>query len=223
MEKMEHSARIRQIREALDLNQTDFAKNLDIPRTSLINYEKGGSIPSSFLDKLKSKFSVNIDWFMYGNGEPFEKELKPEEKKILLYKNSEIPKGMFVVPLLDQKLSAGSGSHLPEADEVTAFVQVPAYLARYGDKVAALTVDGDSMYPTLKRGDIIVCDSCGWSGDGIYALRMSGSGIVKRLTKSPGKIIIISDNQKYPQSEEPEESEDIQIIGRVHYAITKVE
>jgi phage repressor protein C with HTH and peptisase S24 domain len=70
---------------------------------------------------------------------------------------------------------------------------------------------------------MVVCDSCGWSGEGIYALRMSGAGFVKRITKRPGKLVIISDNPKYPPQEEPEESEDIEIIGRVHCAITKIE
>jgi phage repressor protein C with HTH and peptisase S24 domain len=70
---------------------------------------------------------------------------------------------------------------------------------------------------------MVVCDSGGWSGEGIYAVRMGGSGFVKRITKAPGKIVIISDNPKYPAREEPEESEDIKIIGRVHCAITKVE
>jgi len=42
-------------------------------------------------------------------------------------------------------------------------------------------------------------------------------------THTSGKLIIISDNPKYPPREEPEEGQDIQIIGRVHCAITKVE
>jgi len=44
-----------------------------------------------------------------------------------------------------------------------------------------------------------------------------------KFTKKLGKIVIISDNPKYPSQEEPEESQDIQIIGRVHCAITMVE
>ncbi|MDR2246262.1 MAG: S24 family peptidase [Treponema sp.] len=112
--------------------------------------------------------------------------------------------------LLDQRLSAGGGSFLPETDEVRALIHVPGYLA-HGDKIAALTVDGDSMYPPLHRGDMVVCDSRSWSGEGIYALRVGGSGYVKRITKRPGKTVIISDNPKYPTQEEPEESEDIEI------------
>lgn len=140
-----------------------------------------------------------------------------------VYEPSELPDGSFVVPLLDQRLSAGAGSYVPEEDEATALIRVPGYLARYGENIAALTVDGDSMHPTLQRGDMVVCDSCGWSGEGVYALRMGGEGFVKRLTKAPGKIVILSDNPKYPTREEPENSQDIQIIGRVHCAITKVD
>lgn len=136
---------------------------------------------------------------------------------------SEISEGAFVVPLLDQKLSAGPGAYVPETDEAQALIQVPPYLSRYGKNIAALTVEGDSMDPTLKRGDMVVCDSLGWSGEGIYAVRMGSAGFVKRLTKAPGKIVILSDNPMYPPREEPEESTDFEIIGRVHCAITKME
>jgi transcriptional regulator with XRE-family HTH domain len=129
----------------------------------------------------------------------------------------------FVIPLLDQKLSAGSGQELPNDDEATALIPIPNHLAKYGKNLAALTVEGDSMYPTLDRGDMVVCDSCGWSGEGVYAMRMGGDGFVKRLTKAPGKLVIISDNPKYPAREEPEGSQDFEIIGRVHCAIKNME
>lgn len=144
-------------------------------------------------------------------------------KPLKLYHSSDLPDGSFVIPLLDQRLSAGPGAALPEEDKARALIQVPDYLRQYGEDIAALTVDGDSMEPTLHRGDMVVCDSLGWSGEGIYAVRMGGSGFVKRLTKAPGKVVIISDNPKYPAREEPEGSEDFAIIGRVHCAITKVE
>jgi phage repressor protein C with HTH and peptisase S24 domain len=168
---------------------------------------------------------ISADWFLTGKGSMFLPEVEidpaitpgstPSPKPIKIYKASDLPEGAFIVPLLDQKLSAGPGAYLPENDEVKALIRVPGYLARYGENVAALPVDGDSMEPTLHRGDMVVCDSCGWSGEGIYAVRMGGSGFVKRLTKAPGKVVIISDNPKYPVREESEGSEDFAIIGRV--------
>jgi phage repressor protein C with HTH and peptisase S24 domain len=148
---------------------------------------------------------------------------KPCKNSLKVYDLSELPPDSFVVPLMNQRLSAGPGSYVPDEEEAKALIKVPSYLAQYGEHIAALTVDGDSMEPTLHRGDMVVCDSMGWSGEGIYALLISGDGFVKRITKAPGKVIIISDNTKYPVREEPEESQDLHIIGRVHCAITKVE
>jgi transcriptional regulator with XRE-family HTH domain len=152
-----------------------------------------------------------------------EYERQNPARPLKIYHPSALPEGSFVVPLMDQSLSAGPGAALPEADEARALIRVPGYLAQYGENIAALTVDGDSMEPTLHRGDMVVCDSLGWSGEGIYAVRMGGSGFVKRITKAPGKVVVLSDNPRYPPREEPEGSEDFHVIGRVHCAITKVE
>jgi phage repressor protein C with HTH and peptisase S24 domain len=127
-----------------------------------------------------------------------------------------IKKHDFVIPLLDQKLSAGNGQYIPDKDTPTGYIKVPKYLSQYGKNLAALYVDGDSMEPTLSRGDLIVCDSCGWDGDGIYAIQVDGCGYVKRLSRQPGKIVVISDNPKYNQWDEPSDSEALRIIGRVH-------
>jgi phage repressor protein C with HTH and peptisase S24 domain len=52
---------------------------------------------------------------------------------------------------------------------------------------------------------------------------MSGEGFVKRVTRDPGKIVIISDNPKYPIREYNEDVSDFEIIGRVHCAIKNLE
>ena len=135
----------------------------------------------------------------------------------------ELNQNDFVVPILDQSLSAGKGQILPDDDNPIGYIAVPKELKRYGNKLAAIYVNGDSMEPTLQRGDLVVCDSCGWDGDGIYALRMDGYGYVKRLARKPGKLVVISDNPKYETWEEPTESEAVSIIGRVHYTLKHVD
>jgi phage repressor protein C with HTH and peptisase S24 domain len=224
--------RFSEIRGKTDLNKQQFADSLDIPSTTVSDIELGKREPSKdVLLKLKSKFGINLHWMLTGEGQRylFEQEKSLENasksgfKRVPVYSETELPEGAFIVPLMEQRLSAGSGSYLSEEDAVTALVHVPAYLSRYGDKIAALTVDGDSMYPTLRRGDMVICDSCGWSGEGVYALRMNGEGFVKRLTQKPGKIVVISDNPKYESYEEPEGDQGFDIIGRVHCAITKME
>jgi SOS-response transcriptional repressor LexA/DNA-binding XRE family transcriptional regulator len=234
-------------------NQSQFANKLGINQTTLSKYENGTSdIPDDIKIKI-SDYGINLHWLLTGEGKPFIKEgigsgagyvplgqgigaaapfiqkhpnsILTENSKIPVYTTADIESigKAFVIPLLNQKLSAGTGQELPANDDVSALIPVPPRLAKYGKNLAALTVEGDSMYPTLDRGDLVVCDSCGWSGEGVYALRMGGDGFVKRLTKAPGKVVIISDNPKYPPREEPEESQDFEIIGRVHCAIKNME
>ena len=185
----------------------------------------------NFILSLINNLNFNPRWLATGEGEAFLSiQVKTLEsvnqkgfKQVPVYSESDLPEGSFIVPLLDQRLSAGSGAPLPERDETSALIPVPAYLSRYGDKIAALTVDGDSMFPTLSRGDIVVCDSFGYSGDGVYAIRDVGEkrGFVKRIAKESGKFVIISDNKFYEKREVL--GEDIEVIGRVHCAIKKVE
>jgi phage repressor protein C with HTH and peptisase S24 domain len=219
----EVSERFAQIRSSTGLNKRQFADSLGINQSVSGDIELGKRDPSrEVMLKLASIYKVDIHWLLTGEGSLI-RESAHRLERLPIYESSKLPEGSFLVPLLDQRLSAGSGDYLPEEDEIRALIPVPSYLSRYGKDIAALTVDGDSMMPTLHRGDMVVCDSGGWSGEGIYAVQMGGSGFVKRITKAPGKIVLISDNPKYPAREEPEESDDIKIIGRVHCAITKIE
>jgi phage repressor protein C with HTH and peptisase S24 domain len=233
------SERFSEIKNDSHLKGKEFADSIDILPQTVSDIERGKREPSKdVLLRLATKYQVNLHWMLTGEGEKYISDggiATPVEspiaftnrikrgKPLPVYRKSDLPAGAFVVPLLEQRLSAGSGSYLPEKDEAKALIHVPSYLARYGDQIRALEVDGDSMYPTLHRGDMVVCDSCGWSGEGVYAVRMNGKGFVKRVTQKPGKVVLLSDNPKYPALEEPAESQDIEIVGRVHCAITKVD
>jgi SOS-response transcriptional repressor LexA len=65
------SIRLRNLREAFNQTQAEFAEKLGIPRTSLANYENGTSIPGDLICTLKLIFTVNVDWFLTGEGEMF--------------------------------------------------------------------------------------------------------------------------------------------------------
>jgi transcriptional regulator with XRE-family HTH domain len=210
-----------EIRLKSGMSQQKFAEMLGIPQTTWSCYESGKTEP-----KMKVLMALVNKGYLREYVNTYTNELEifdTPKQNIPIFSNAEIPEGAFVVPLLDQKLSAGFGQELPETDTIRGLLPAPGYLSAFGKNLAALTVEGDSMYPTLERGDLVICDSSGWSGEGIYALRMSGEGFVKRVTKAPGKVVLISDNPKYPVREEPDDSEDIDLIGRVRCAIKKIE
>ncbi len=70
MKKSELSSKLSEFRQFLGLNQTQFAKKLGIPRTTIIGYESGNTLPSDFLLRLHKTFNLNIEWFLFGKGSP---------------------------------------------------------------------------------------------------------------------------------------------------------
>ena len=236
--------RFKEIRISNELSQKEFAEKLGTSQGVISDIEHGRKgISRNVLLALGTEFNINATWVLTGEGDMFLPRqisaFKTAEQTInsvneALIKNAEsidetitppqeLNQNDFVVPILDQSLSAGKGQILPDDDNPIGYIAVPKELKRYGNKLAAIYVNGDSMEPTLQRGDLVVCDSCGWDGDGIYALRMDGCGYVKRLARKPGKLVVISDNPKYETWEEPTESEAVSIIGRVHYTLKHVD
>jgi len=62
--------RIKYIRELNCLNQHEFANKLLVSQQNISRYEKGQlDISTSFANKVKSVFGVNIDWLLSGYGE----------------------------------------------------------------------------------------------------------------------------------------------------------
>ncbi len=86
-------------------------------------------------------------------------------------------------------------------------------------QLSMISVEGDSMEPTLRDGDdILVAQSSNahnQSRDGIYVLRMDDTLMVKRLSFAPdGRLSVISDNKVYP-SRHGLRREQAHIVGRV--------
>lgn len=216
--------RFKKIRKTLDLNQTTFSKILGVAQANLSKYESGElNIPDKVKMALSKEYDINIHWLLTGEGEMFTSDLKKNPEEVPIIDRASLPENSFLIPYIEQELSAGYGTELLEIESIQSLIQVPAYLHRFRDKLVAVTVRGDSMEPTLRNGDIIICDSLGWDGEGIYAITMEGQGYVKRIAKRPQKVLIQSDNPIYTpyeiSAEEVGENGSLQVIGRVRCII----
>ena len=128
------------------------------------------------------------------------------------------------IPVYEQAFSAGKGQFVPDSAEVLEYVAVPRDLRQHASNLRASYVRGDSMEPTLFDGDRIIFDDLGYDGqDGIYAILYNGAGFVKRLQRGNGVLRIISDNKLYAPMEEPGQSENFLIIGKVRYVVHKIQ
>lgn len=134
------------------------------------------------------------------------------------------------VPRLAVGASAGHGAWNDADRQVGSIGFSPALLRRVGasgsSDLSFITVQGDSMLPTLSDGDDILvnqADAADRLRDGIYVLRRDDTLMVKRVAMNPmaGSVTIKSDNPAYPEWRDCDLS-TLRIIGRVIWAGHKI-
>ncbi len=127
------------------------------------------------------------------------------------------------VPLYDVHAAAGAGSVVEEEPIIDLLVINRAWIRQHigadTSKLSFLYIEGDSMEPLLRPGELIMIDRSASEVpcDGIYLVRIDGHLMVKRIQRAPGGILIVSsENPKYKPIElQLGISEDFAAIGRV--------
>lgn len=78
--------RIKEIRAALNMNQTDFAKKILVSRSAICKIESGENSPSEqSINLICREFNVNEEWLRTGEGEMFKQRTRNQE--ILAFAN----------------------------------------------------------------------------------------------------------------------------------------
>lgn len=128
------------------------------------------------------------------------------------------------IPVFEHFFSCGNGQYVPDSEYVDGYIEVPDDLKskRFQRHLVASKIRGDSMEPTIFNGDTVICDDLGYQEDGIYAIIFEEKGFVKRLQRVSGGVKIISDNPAYESMFAKSDTEELKIIGKVHYVLHKV-
>lgn len=186
--------RIREVRGERQL--IDFARDLEIHKNTLLNYEKGDrrSPDADFLLKvLKLRPTINPAWLLTGEGQKERSEFPIKDE------------GMVCLPACrggdDKAWEFAADKHKQFVDFV-AFKDewLQTYLQVPKECLALMTVEGDSMKPTLEHGDLVLVDLrvTRPSENSIYVIAVDDSLLVKRIQlKMDGSIVIKSDNPLY--------------------------
>ena len=76
------------------------------------------------------------------------------------------------------------------------------------------------MMPTLNNGDTVIVDISqrDVTQDGLYAVELSGSTLIKRIQITHKGLLLLSDNPKY-QPFTIDEGDTLNIIGRVYVGL----
>lgn len=203
---------------------TYFGKNLSFIEKKLGLYngylgklEKGKiDKPKLLIEGLKN-LGLNPDYFLTGEGSPELLPARQEGGRGGIKELQEVIEGKLI-PFLTQAVSAGYGEGLHEYEDTAGLICLPE--AAVKGQLRALRVKGDSMEPTLRPGDIVVCDMNGWQGDGLYVLRDENSAYVKRVRRIREGLEVLSDNTAYKPWSCP--SEELVVIGRVCFSVVRL-
>lgn len=189
------SERFQQARASAGLSVQQIAKHFGVSVQSVYGWENGSLPRADRMENLADYLGVDLQWLTYGG----------DECKSFRNRESD----SIVVPLLDVRMSAGSGAFKGNG-RVTRLMELDAAWVRDNLVISSATglalcnVMGDSMTPTLNNNDIVLVDSGVTEilQDGIFAAELDGAFFIKRFQRIPGKkLLMISDNHFYKEIE----------------------
>ena len=176
---------------------TELSESVGVTYEMVRRYTIGAAKPRpKKRDKIAAFLGTTGSYLEYGTGEPTENDdVKP---------NVHNPEhDAYRIDVLDLTLSAGPGAYmLSDSVEVLHAIEFTSDHARalFGNRSAndikVMTIDGDSMSPTIKSGDRLFFDVSirEFKTDGIYAFVYGRTFHVKRLQMQGTNLAVLSDN-----------------------------
>ncbi|MDD3343306.1 MAG: S24 family peptidase [Sulfurospirillaceae bacterium] len=185
----------------------DVAQALGISKESLSHLKKRNSVPYEAIVYFCAKRSLSINWILF---DQVPKSLEEKTEKFARIKYFK-----------ELHTSAGGGAWNDEEGFEYMYIDYEGLntLSHLKEEyLHAINVIGDSMEPTLRDKEIVVCDvTCKEIIDGnIYIINTPNSGLlIKRLTCRDEKLSIMSDNPQYLDEVVNICHENIHVLGRV--------
>jgi Predicted transcriptional regulator len=208
------------------MTQGALAEAVGMAQPSVWKLVSGGAKGSRKTVQIANVLGVSPEWLSDGIGPMRLDGMQPP------YLHSDtVAADVFRVDVLDLAVSAGPGSFMiSDFVEVLHAIEFTTEHARslFGnrsqDDVKVMTVDGDSMNPTIQSGDRLFFDVSvrNFKVDGVYAFVFGQHFHVKRLQMQGLQLVVLSDNPAYKDWYVTEENQDqLYIMGKalIHESI----
>lgn len=191
------SERLKKARLEASITQKSLGDAIGVSQAAIQKIETGKATQTTKIVDLANALGVNPEWLSSGNG-----PMRSDGQEPVQFQRND----NYRVEVLDLKVSAGPGTYmLSEAVEVLSAIEFTNDHARslFGSRrakdIKVMTVDGDSMYPTIKSGDRLFFDVAvrEFTTDGVYAFVFGKTFHVKRLQMQGLELAVLSDNPAY--------------------------
>lgn len=193
------------LKKALDYNNMrpiDLANKTKISKAQICNYLKGTyKAKQDKLYIIAKALDVSEAWLM-GYDVDMDREWFPDNKEDLT--NITIDNARYIetttktvkIPILGK---VPAGVPIEAIEDIIGYEEIPASMLRDGNNYFSLKIDGDSMYPDYKTGDIIIIrqqNDCN-SGDDCVVMVNGDDATFKRVVKQEKSIILKPLNNNY--------------------------
>ena len=210
--KIEIGNRIEKSRKAVGMTQEELANTLGLNKSTIQRYESGKieKIKLPIIEAMANALGVRPEYLAAKSD--------TSENNIEVLPNSKV----HMIPVFET-VSAGFGAYANDC----IIDYMPLYITNISDvpDMMCIKVTGDSMYPKIEDGDIIVVRRQPIVDNGQIAVVLidGEEGVVKKINAGNDFIELISINPMYPPRRfEDEETERISIVGLVKQIIKNV-
>ena len=216
--------RFKETRTTIGLSQEELGMAIGVKKQTISAIERGATKKPEYdtIEKAAKKMGVDSKWLMHGKGP---REILMERDRPKAYSDDSPVKGYVHFGLMEGAAAAGYGTLNEEFPEVFQKIDMAEWKVRQQlgfipttDRVKLLTVRGDSHYPKIKDGDVVMVDTdqTAFSGDGFYLISLNGFGLIKRMQIMSDGMHLISTNKEYASEVVPaDKMHDIKIEGRI--------
>jgi phage repressor protein C with HTH and peptisase S24 domain len=149
-----------------DGNNVKFAQRMDTSEANIRNYRNKIAPKADFLMKLHKELEINFDWLLAEDDEMIKEPIPAQvnDTRQTYFLKSDRREASQSVPLYDIEASAGLVKLFDKKEDVVDYILIPNLPKCDG----AVYIKGDSMYPLLKSGDIVMYKQIQNIADGIF-------------------------------------------------------
>lgn len=184
------------------------ARRAGLSRQMIEKYAGGSEPNRENLVRLAEAADVSLEWLAIG-------------RDATEVAGAGLRKGYLALPRYSVRAAAGSGEELVDW---IYFEQewLRRTLGVNPRELVIIEAIGDSMFPTIASGDLLLVDVSEpkLRGEAMYVLAFDDAVVVKRvMMPGKGRLILTSDNERYGSTEiARDELDRVRVVGRVVWA-----
>ena len=187
---------IKFFRKKAGLSQSDLAQKMNVVQGTVSLWESGKRSPSlEDIIKLSEILSISPENLLKSDISTTEENFR----EINIKSVPEFTEEAFTVPVVASLRCGYNSSGHPIFDVLKKEELPPSYKKRYGADIVLVKAVGDSMLPSIRPRDMLICKpGTGWSNGDIVVVNVDDSDTIKRIFHAKdGGIDLKPDNEKF--------------------------